>query len=91
MKSEFQPRPESKSIKTTIRPSSHYSNPDLASECFKKGKELQTNGTYERATEQYFRALMYDPKYFQAYCNIGSCYRSQGKYLEARSMYLKSI
>lgn len=34
---------------------------------------------------------MYDPKYFQAYCNMGSCYRAQAKYLQARSMYLKAI
>ena len=34
---------------------------------------------------------MYDPRYFQAYCNMGSCYRAQGKYLLARSMYLKAI
>ena len=34
---------------------------------------------------------MYDPNYFQAYCNMGSCYRAQGKYLQSRSMYLKSI
>ncbi len=34
---------------------------------------------------------MYDPRYFQAYCNMGTCYRSQAKYLESRSMYLKAI
>jgi tetratricopeptide (TPR) repeat protein len=34
---------------------------------------------------------MYNPNYFQAYCNMGSCYRAQAKYLEARNMYLKSI
>jgi tetratricopeptide (TPR) repeat protein len=34
---------------------------------------------------------MYDPKYFQAYCNMGSVYRAKGKYLESRSMYLKAI
>lgn len=34
---------------------------------------------------------MYNPKYYQAYCNMGSCYRAQGKYLEARNMYLNAI
>lgn len=39
MKAEFQARPESKNVNKSIRPASRYSNPDMAKECFKKGKE----------------------------------------------------
>lgn len=91
MKSDFQPRPESKNRNTKVRPVSRYANIELAQECFKNGKELQSKEAYDKAIEQYLRALMYDPNYFQAYCNMGSCYRAQGRYLQSKSMYLKSI
>jgi tetratricopeptide (TPR) repeat protein len=34
---------------------------------------------------------MYDPNLFQAFCNIGSCYRSLKQYSESKKFYLKSI
>lgn len=34
---------------------------------------------------------MYDPNYYQAYCNIGACYRSLKLYTDSRKFYKKAI
>jgi tetratricopeptide (TPR) repeat protein len=34
---------------------------------------------------------MYDPNLFQAFCNMGSCYRALGHYGEAKNQYKRAI
>ena len=58
---------------------------------FKKGKELQEKGKCLEAMEAYLKATICDTGYFQAHCNMGACFKSLGKYPEARSSYQRAI
>ena len=37
------------------------------------------------------RAIVFDQRYFQAYCNMGSCYKATGKHTQARSCYQNAL
>ena len=95
MKQEFQPRPNSKSVMNSqaIRTArgSMYVNTEQAQETFLKGKHEQSSNNLQKALELYIRSTIYDPSYYQAFCNMGSVYRSLGRYSESRSSYLKAI
>ena len=39
----------------------------------------------------YIKATLYDPNFFQAYCNMGACYRSLNRFKESRKYYKKAI
>ena len=39
----------------------------------------------------YIKATLYDPNFYQAYCNMGACYRSLNRFMESRKYYKKSI
>ena len=84
MKQEFQPRPNSKSVMNSqaIRTArgSMYVNTEQAQETFLKGKHEQSSNNLQKALELYIRSTIYDPSYYQAFCNMGSVYRSLGRY-----------
>ena len=68
-----------------------YVNTEQAQETFLKGKHEQSSNNLQKALELYIRSTIYDPSYYQAFCNMGSVYRSLGRYSESRSSYLKAI
>ena len=37
------------------------------------------------------RSTVFDPNYFQAFCNMGSCYKALGKYTQARKSYKNAL
>ena len=90
MKSEIKARPQSKQLKSG-RPMSRHVNADQAKTCFEQGKQEQGQSKFQKAIELYIKATMYDPNFFQAYCNIGTCYRSLRRFKESRKYYLKAI
>ena len=92
MKSEFKSRPQSKSRRQPSgRPISRYVNTEQAKATFEQGKEAQASDSYQRAIDFYSRAIVYDSNYYQAYCNMGSCFRALRQYNLSRLNYQKSI
>lgn len=81
MKAEMRPRPQSKHLVKEARPTSRYANTEQARQFFQKAKVEQQTNCYDKAIDIYLRATMYDPDFYQAYCNIGACYRSLGRYM----------
>ena len=45
-----------------------------AEECFQKGRDFFKDGAYEKAIDEYKKAIEINPNYFDAYSNIGLCY-----------------
>ena len=90
MKAEIKQRPQSKQIRSG-RPVSKHVNSDLARQCFDQGKQEQGQSRLPKAIELYLKATMYDPNFFQAYCNIGTCYRSLRRFKDSRKYYKKAI
>lgn len=89
MKAEIRPRPESKQ-RPVIRPVSRHVNSEQAKMAFEEGKRQQ-QGSPQKAIELYIKATMYDPSYYQAYCNIGCSYRTLHRFNESRKFYQKAI
>lgn len=46
---------------------------------------------YGQAIELYMLATMFKPTYFQAFCNMGYCYRAIGNLNAAKLSYLDSL
>lgn len=63
----------------------------MGEEYFKKGKTEQLGGNYERAIEHYMLAVTCKPNYFQAFCNMGYCYRALSKFGEAKRSYQSAL
>lgn len=53
-------------------------------------KEHMEKNQIEKATEFYLQATIHDPNYYQAYCNMGTCFRTKGYFNEAIASYLKA-
>lgn len=49
MKSEFKPRPESKKVRTSVRPTSKYVNTEQARTTFEQGKKEQAEDHFQKA------------------------------------------
>ena len=45
----------------------------------------------EKAIELYLQATIQDPGYFQAFCNMGSCYKMLRKYMESQLSYKQAL
>ena len=91
MRAELKDRPQSRKMRLESGRSSTRENRTHAEEYFKKAKAHQLNKNQEKAIESYMRAIVFDQKYFQAYCNMGSCYKATGKYSQARSCYRNAL
>lgn len=52
---------------------------------------LVSDSSYSAAIEEFEKALVYYPYYFQAMYNIGLCYENQGDYDQAEKYYKKSL
>ena len=79
MKAEIKARPQSKKIASN-RPISRHVNTEQAQTAFKQGKDDMSNKKFQKAIECYIKATMYDPNFYQAYCNMGTCYRSLNRF-----------
>lgn len=92
MKAELHERPQSRRIKLASA-SSHNraATTQKAEDYFRRGKEQQATSSFDKAIEDYMRAVAFNPNYFQAYCNMGYCYRATGKYAEAKRCYLTAL
>jgi tetratricopeptide (TPR) repeat protein len=66
-------------------------NPAVGEDYFKKGKVEQLAGNHKRAIELYTLATACKANYFQAYCNMGYCYRALGKFGEAKRSYQSAL
>jgi tetratricopeptide (TPR) repeat protein len=70
---------------------SRRANGAVGEDYFKKGKAEQLAGAYPRAIELYTLAGTCKANYFQAYCNMGYCYRALGKFGEAKRSYQSAL
>lgn len=91
MKAELHQRPQSRRIKLASASNNRQGSQQKAEDYFKRGKEEQASSCFDKAIESYMRAVAFNPNYFQAYCNMGYCYRALGKYVEAKRCYLTSL
>ena len=73
------------------RSDSLYDKRQKANIYFKKGLAYQERGQYEKAANQYIKALKTDKGYAEAYSNLGFCYRKQGQFDRAISAYKRAI
>ena len=84
-------RPQSRRIRDDNLKSGRKSTHEQGVLNFKRGKELQKEDRFLEALDAYIKATICDNNYFQAHCNMGTCFRSLGKYLEARNSYHRAL
>ena len=70
---------------------SAYDKRQKANGYFKKGLSYQKQGRFEKAANQYIKAIKADRYYAEAYSNLGFCYRKQGQFDRAISTYKRAI
>ena len=58
---------------------------------FKEGQKLQEAGNYKEASKSYENVVKADPKYAEAWSNLGYTYRKQGYFDKAVKAYKKAI
>jgi len=58
---------------------------------FKEGQKLQEAGNYKDASKSYEKAVKADPKYAEAWSNLGYTYRKRGHFDKAVKAYKKAI
>jgi tetratricopeptide (TPR) repeat protein len=58
---------------------------------FKEGQKLQEAGNYKEASKSYEKTVRADPKYAEAWSNLGYTYRKQGYFNKAVKAYKKAI
>ena len=68
-----------------------YLTPDNADAHNNLGQRYQQRGDFDKAVEEYERALAIRPKFHSAYNNIGVCYGNLERYAEAEQAFLKAI
>ena len=78
MRLQIRERPQSKRLRSIK--SARQSVGEQAEIYFKRGKEYQASEKYRDGLDCYIKATICDEEYFQAYCNMGSCYRALCKY-----------
>lgn len=92
MKAELHERPQSRRIKlASANTHNRAATAQKAEDYFKRAKEQQAASSLDKAIESYMRAVAFNPNYFQAYCNMGYCYRALGRYPEAKRCYLTAL
>ena len=64
---------------------------ELAGANYELGVGFMEIKRYERAIEKFKKAAEISPTWSQPYDGLGSIYREQGKYAEARDMYAKAL
>ena len=87
----MKPRPQSKRYRRDDLNTGRRNAREQAEQYFTQGKQQQSNNKYLQALDCYLKATICDSNYFQAYCNMGSCFRLLGKYKQAKSSYKRSI
>ena len=55
------------------------------------GNALQHQGKIENAIEAYRAAISFNPRFAEAYNNIGNCFKEIGKLTSARQAYNRAI
>lgn len=92
MKAELHQRPQSRRIKLASASKNNRADAALkAEDYFRRGKEQQVASSFDQAIESYMRAVAFNPNYFQAFCNMGYCYRATARYPEAKRCYLTAL
>jgi tetratricopeptide (TPR) repeat protein len=68
-----------------------YSSRNLATRYLNRGNAYKDKGLYDRAIQDYDRAIELDPKYADAYYNRGNAYKDKGLYDRAIQNYDRAI
>ena len=66
-------------------------NPFLPYACFAYGAHLTRDGDKAQAERMYERAVSLEPRYVEAWVNLGALLRDEGKSRRSRECYLKAV
>jgi len=58
-----------------------------ADDCFRTGTRFFADGDYDKAIEEYKKAIEIDPNHVNSHLNLGEAYYQKGMYEEAKSEY----
>ncbi len=58
-----------------------------ADDCFRSGTRFFADGDYDKAIEEYKKAIQIDPNHINSHLNLGEAYYQKGMYQEAKKEY----